>query len=137
MIVCGRVTPCMSCGFAQAPQKHISSSSKVPASPAELTSHSPTFLLFSFCPLFFYGPLPCLHLSDPVITADPSLDLSTAKEITPKAAEHIGLPVWRVCVCVWRGATWSPDADKLARGFEIQEGPAGRGRVRCVWRGVL
>lgn len=44
---------------------------------------------------FFSGPLPCLHLSDPVITADPSLDLSTAKEITPEAAEHIGLPVWR------------------------------------------
>ncbi|CAB1430343.1 unnamed protein product [Pleuronectes platessa] len=39
------------------------------------------------------GPISCLHLSDPVITADPSLDLSAAKEITPKSAEHIGLPV--------------------------------------------
>lgn len=50
--------------------------------------------LFSLHP-FFSGPLPCLHLSDPVITADPSLDLSTAKEITLRTAEHIGLPVWK------------------------------------------
>lgn len=70
---------------------------------------------------FFSGPLPCLHLSDPVITADPSLDLSTAKEITPKAAEHIGLPVWSG----WGEIAWSPDADKLAEALGIQEGPVG------------
>lgn len=93
-IMCGHVTPCMSCGFA--PQKSL-----FPPFPlnCQLHSTSRTHLalarisLFLASVPFFSGPLPCLHLSDPVITADPSLDLSTAKEITPKAAEHIGLPV--------------------------------------------
>lgn len=64
-------------------------------------------------------PLPCLHLSDTVIRLDPSLDLSTAAEITPKAVEHIGLPVWR-----GGGGeiAWSPEADKLAKALGIQEG---------------
>lgn len=130
IIMCEHVTPCVSCGTKN-PLPHLNWQLHLPSRTHLALTHISLFLASA---PFFSGPPSCLHLSDPVITADPSLDLSTAKEITPKAAQHIWTPVWS-------GGEGLPDPLMLinwGRLWGFKKGPV-RNWVRrgvCVW-GVL
>lgn len=99
---------------------------------ASICSHRHFCFLSHFFSSFLYFPLAVSPLSLTEWSRHhrwpPLLDVSTAKEITPRARVLVSHP--HSLTCTRAGIAWSSDADKLAKALGIRESPSGK---RARW----